>query len=56
MPLIRKVSKNNVGSYVITLPKDWVDNVVRAKGKDFTEVLIDVNDELIVKPFFGEEK
>jgi len=51
----QKVIRNNVGSYLITLPKKWADNFARIHGKEIREVLLEVNNKLIIEPVLEEE-
>jgi antitoxin component of MazEF toxin-antitoxin module len=48
VPLKRKIFQLG-RSYVITLPKSWLE-VARAEHGDFEHVLVEVNNELRLKP------
>ena len=55
MPLRKKVTKNSSGSYMICLPKQWVDNIIKTKGVEPKEVLVEVNGELRIRPVLEAE-
>lgn len=55
MPIRKKIWKNNTGSYTITLPKGWVDDLIKTNGKEPKEVSIEVNGELKIRPVFEAE-
>jgi antitoxin component of MazEF toxin-antitoxin module len=48
VPLKRKIFQLG-RSYVVTLPKSWVETA-RAEHGDFEHVLVEVNNELRLKP------
>jgi len=48
VPLKRKIFQLG-RSYVVTLPKSWVENARLEQG-DFEHVLVEVNNELRLKP------
>jgi hypothetical protein len=51
MPLRKKVSKTNSGSYVICLPCEWVyDFLTTHQQAELKEVLVDVDGALIIRP------
>ena len=55
MSITRRVNKNQTVSYWITLPKKWVDEVVKREGRELRKVKVDENDGgLTVKPIFEE--
>jgi len=56
MPLRKKVTKNSSGSYLISLPKQWIDNIIRTNGKEVKEVLIEVDGSLTIRPVLEEEE
>ena len=55
MPIRKRLTKNNTGSYSITLPKGWIDNIIKTNGKEVKEVLIEVNGFLTIRPVLEEE-
>lgn len=55
MPLRKKVTKNSSGSYLISLPKQWIDNIVKTEGKEVKEVLIEVDGSLVIRPVLEAE-
>ena len=56
MPLRKRVTKNSCGSYLISLPKQWVDEIIRTNGKEVTEVLVEVDGSLTIKPVLEETR
>jgi hypothetical protein len=55
MPLRKRITKNSSGSYLISLPKQWIDDIIKANGKEVKEVLIEVDGSLTIKPVLEEE-
>lgn len=56
MPIKRKLIK--IGrSYAVTLPMSWVKNAEEtAGGKDMTDVTMEVNGHIVIKPVFGAKQ
>ena len=55
MPLLRKILP--IGdSRGITLPSDWLKCIERENGKKLTEVFVEVNGSLTVRPVLKEKK
>ena len=51
MPIIQKVIK--VGdSKGITLPKSWLEYYERQTGQVLSEVTVEINNKLIIRPLF----
>jgi antitoxin component of MazEF toxin-antitoxin module len=49
MPITRKVIQ--VGeARAVSLPKSWIENLEEQLGHPLTEVLMDVNDEIKIRP------
>jgi antitoxin component of MazEF toxin-antitoxin module len=44
------------GSRGIILPKTWMDSVERKLGHELTEVELQIDEEITVKPVRGESK
>jgi hypothetical protein len=54
MPLIRKLI--NVGdSKAITIPPSWLLYIERTTGQKVTEVIVEVNSCINIKPFLQEK-
>lgn len=55
MPIRKRLTKNNTGSYSITLPKGWIDDIIKTNGREVKEVLIEVDGSLTIRPVLEEE-
>jgi len=55
MPMIRKITASG-SSRVITLPAGWLDYHERRAGHKITEVAVEVDGDLVVKPYLEEAK
>jgi hypothetical protein len=56
MPIRKRLTKNNTGSYSITLPKGWIDDIIKTNGRKVKEVLIEVDGSLTIRPVLEEAK
>jgi antitoxin component of MazEF toxin-antitoxin module len=55
MPLIRKVAKIG-NSKAVFLPKTWLEYHEEESGQQIKKVIIEVNDELRIKPVFNRRQ
>jgi len=54
LPLIRKIVPIG-GSRGITLPKSWLELIQREEGMEITEVAVEVDNVLTVKPILPKK-
>jgi antitoxin component of MazEF toxin-antitoxin module len=55
MPLIRKITPSG-DSRGITLPKSWLEDHERRAGHKIESVAVEVNDDLIVRPYLDHRE
>ena len=55
MPIVRKITGHG-GSRGVTLPASWINLIEKESGKKLTEVLMEVNGEITIKPYLSAEK
>jgi len=55
MPLLRKIWRNTY-SYVIALPKDWVECYERKTGNKLEHVEVSVNGDLTIRPYVEKDR
>jgi len=48
--LQRRIFRNNTGSYTVTIPKVWLDRIVKTEGKLIKEVYIEIDGCLTIRP------
>jgi hypothetical protein len=53
MPMIRKITPSG-HSRTITLPSGWLDYHEREAGHKITEVSVEVDGDLVVRPYLRE--
>ncbi|MEM3697844.1 MAG: hypothetical protein QXQ94_10195 [Candidatus Bathyarchaeia archaeon] len=55
MPLLKKVMDIN-GSTVVVLPKQYTDAFEKIHGVKLKQVLMEVNNEIVIKPYIPPTK
>jgi len=55
MPILRKLT--TVGdARGITLPKSWIENAEREAGRKITDIALEINGQITLKPVFEKPK
>jgi len=56
MKLRKKLTKTSTGSYMIVIPKTWIDNLTKETGKEPKEIMMDINTKIIIEPVLEVKK
>ena len=54
MQIIRKLSRTKGGSYVLFIPKRWVENLEKSKGQKMIKMSVTLNGSIDCEPIFED--
>ena len=55
MQIIRKLTRTKGGSYILYLPKSWVENLEKSKGQKMIKMSVTLNGSIDCEPIFENE-